>query len=561
MADEGEESPGRQARQNFRNLAHSHGLLDGLRALRRGGRLHDVVLLVEGRPIPAHRVLLAASCDYFRGMFAGGLREAEQTEVSIHSVSFTAMKKLLDYIYTSEIELDLECVQEVLVAATLLQLDVVISFCCEFVYSWLDESNVLEVLGLADAYGLQQLRAKVHSYLLRNIQTFSRTEEYRLLPQDEVFRALSSDQLQVSSEKQVYDAALHYHFSPEQVESNQVYLQENLRMLDAVRFCLMDQHLLQPVLQSAGTQMRSTLRCILGFGGRFSSGSRASGENVFQVFHPSWDQWKTLPSSQNPRLSNQGVAVLNNFAYVIGGDKNTDGCEAERRCWRYDPRHNRWCSIQPLQRQRTDHCVCVLGGHLYAIGGRDYARELRSVERYDPLTNTWDYVCPLRRQVYAHAGAELDGRIYISCGCRGPTYLTETYCFHPATNSWSPCAHGPVARAWHAMAAVDGRLYVIGGSNDQFRYRRDILTVARFHPEADSWSTMAPLPVGHGESGVAVLGRRIYILGGRSHDRGKCAKYVHVYDTDSDDWSTSVGLRQRVSGLAACVVLMPPSLL
>lgn len=72
---------------------------------------------------------------------------------------------------------------------------------------------------------------------------------------------------------------------------------------------------------------------------------------------------------------------------------------------------------------------------------------------------------------------------------------------------------------------------------------------------------MAPLPVGHGESGVAVLGRRIYILGGRSHDRGKCAKYVHVYDTDSDDWSTSVGLRQRVSGLAACVVLMPPSLL
>lgn len=54
-------------------------------------------------------------------MFAGGLRESEQKEISIHGVSFTAMEKLLDYIYTSEIELDLECVQEVLAAATVLQ--------------------------------------------------------------------------------------------------------------------------------------------------------------------------------------------------------------------------------------------------------------------------------------------------------------------------------------------------------------------------------------------------------------------------------------------------------
>ncbi len=57
----------------------------------------------------------------FRGMFAGGLRETQQKEIPIHGVSYMAMKKILDYIYTSEIELDLECVQEVLIAATLVQ--------------------------------------------------------------------------------------------------------------------------------------------------------------------------------------------------------------------------------------------------------------------------------------------------------------------------------------------------------------------------------------------------------------------------------------------------------
>lgn len=66
---------------------------------------------------------------------------------------------------------------------------------------------------------------------------------------------------------------------------------------------------------------------------------------------------------------------------------------------RYDPRHNSWKTIQPLQQQHADHCVCVAGGHIYAIGGRDYSSELDCVERYDPKTNKWEFVSPLKREV------------------------------------------------------------------------------------------------------------------------------------------------------------------
>ena len=89
----------------------------------------------------------------------------------------------------------------------------------------MDESNILEVHHLADLYGLQQLKDRIHFFILKNIQTLSQTDEYRQLPQDEVFRALSSDELQVTSENEVYEAALHYHYSPEEVETDQVYLQ------------------------------------------------------------------------------------------------------------------------------------------------------------------------------------------------------------------------------------------------------------------------------------------------------------------------------------------------
>lgn len=133
-------------------------------------------------------------------------------------------------------------------------------------------------------------------------------------------------------------------------------------MLDAVRFCLIEKQVLQrlhdrlnpcplrdsvsaalcyheqeiwqPVLQSPLTQPRSTLHCILGFGGMFTSTSLMDSEHLFQVFHPSWSEWRTLTAAHAPRMSNQGIAVLNNFVYLIGGDKNSNGFRAETRCWR-----------------------------------------------------------------------------------------------------------------------------------------------------------------------------------------------------------------------------------
>lgn len=37
-----------------------------------------MTLIVEGQRIPAHKVILAASSDYFRALLYGGMREANQ---------------------------------------------------------------------------------------------------------------------------------------------------------------------------------------------------------------------------------------------------------------------------------------------------------------------------------------------------------------------------------------------------------------------------------------------------------------------------------------------------
>ena len=57
---------GPSSRQTYASSAHYGTVMSGLHDLRQSGILFDVVLLAEGRPIKAHRILLAAACDYFR---------------------------------------------------------------------------------------------------------------------------------------------------------------------------------------------------------------------------------------------------------------------------------------------------------------------------------------------------------------------------------------------------------------------------------------------------------------------------------------------------------------
>ena len=50
----------------FEATDHGDSVLAGLKTLREKELLFDVVLKVEGKTFPAHRVVLASCCDYFR---------------------------------------------------------------------------------------------------------------------------------------------------------------------------------------------------------------------------------------------------------------------------------------------------------------------------------------------------------------------------------------------------------------------------------------------------------------------------------------------------------------
>lgn len=83
----------------------------------------DVTFIVEGRPIYAHRAILAQRSAHFAAMFRSGMRESTEREVKIHSISYSAFLLLMEFIYIDSVKVDAQYAVELFVVADLYQLD------------------------------------------------------------------------------------------------------------------------------------------------------------------------------------------------------------------------------------------------------------------------------------------------------------------------------------------------------------------------------------------------------------------------------------------------------
>ena len=92
--------------------------------------LCDVTITAGEGKIRAHKLVLAASSPYFRSMFTGSLSEVNQTEVTIRGVDEEALEALINFCYTSSIELGENNVESLLSAACYLHvIEIKVSSC------------------------------------------------------------------------------------------------------------------------------------------------------------------------------------------------------------------------------------------------------------------------------------------------------------------------------------------------------------------------------------------------------------------------------------------------
>lgn len=120
-------------------------LLRNLNAQRLANKFSDVGLVAGGSIIRAHRAVLAAGSAYFNAMFTVGLVEEQQELVEIHSISPHILSQLVDFIYSGNVDITQDNVQELFAAADMLELDDVVSGCISYLNKQLHYSNALGI--------------------------------------------------------------------------------------------------------------------------------------------------------------------------------------------------------------------------------------------------------------------------------------------------------------------------------------------------------------------------------------------------------------------------------
>jgi kelch-like protein 2/3 len=153
--------------------------------------------------------MLANLCDFFRGMFTRSFREAEETvtiEVAEGS-SVAATVLVLEYIYTSTIEIHSNNVFEVLTAADKLQLTGLCKSCETYLADNLCKESVCSTWKASQLLGLSQLALKCKNLFLSEGNTVLESDAFGDLPKELALVVVADGDLN-ASEEVVFEAVV-----------------------------------------------------------------------------------------------------------------------------------------------------------------------------------------------------------------------------------------------------------------------------------------------------------------------------------------------------------------
>lgn len=121
------------------NLNFSAKLMKQMQELYLNSNFSDVIFVIDGVEIPAHKFILRFRSSYFQGMFDGCFSESSQDKIEL-KVPLEAFKYVLHYIYTGCVALG--------------------TMACE---------TVIDLLSLAHEYSIEELQPGIVSYQIKNL--------------------------------------------------------------------------------------------------------------------------------------------------------------------------------------------------------------------------------------------------------------------------------------------------------------------------------------------------------------------------------------------------------
>uniref|UniRef100_A0A4W4EFQ1 BTB domain-containing protein n=1 Tax=Electrophorus electricus TaxID=8005 RepID=A0A4W4EFQ1_ELEEL len=545
-----------QALKEELRLFQSTLLQDGLKELLNENKFVDCTLKVGDHCLPCHRLILAACSPYFRDQFFSedGKVKEDLKEVVLDDVDPNILEMIVKYLYSAEIELTDDNVQEIFAVANRFQIPSVFTVCVNYLQKKLSLANCLAIFRLGLVLNVPRLAVAARDYTADRFESLVNEEEFLQLAPHELFALIGGDMLNVEKEEVVFESLMKWVRNDK--EKRAKVLSD---AFEYIRFRLLPEKYIKERIETdelirADPEVMKKLQIIKdAFKGKLPEKKKKEmkeGEVNGEV-----EEEELLPGylNDNRRLGmyrrdlivmvTDAAAVAYDVVenecflvamaeqvpknhvslcsrkkqlFIIGGlFVDEDNKETPLQCYFYqlDSLIADWLALPPMPSPR---CLFGMGEHetlLFAIGGKDLQtnESLDSVMCYDTEKMKWSETKKLPLRIHGHAVVSHNGLIYCIGGKTDDNKaLNKLFVYNHKQSEWRELAGMKTARAMFGAVVHNGNIIVTGGVNEEG------LTAASeiYNFGTNKWSMFTEFPQERSSVNLVSCSGNLYAIGG-----------------------------------------------
>ncbi|KAM9787550.1 kelch repeat and BTB domain-containing protein 11 [Syngnathus typhle] len=413
----------------------------------------DLLIEVGGQTINAHKSVLAEKSDYFKARLSRNI-------LKVKGMSYKTFSTLIDYVYTSQMNVSKENVVEVITGAKILQIPCAVQAAMDRMTEQITAGNCYEILSIAKKQRLSELKETAYGFMSDNF--------LQILKDPAVYGRLTGSERDLILKKRT----------------------DGRKTLMAAE--------INDVFERVGSRPPS--RCGSRPQSPSSVGSLEESHTIY-CFNEVANDWRaltTMPEDVNTKGC--GICTMYNYLFVAGGIKGDKG-RASDKVFCYNPKTNLWSEIRPMTQARAQLKLVSMDGHLYAIGGEC----LFTVEKYDPRMARWTAVAPLPKGAFAvaHEATTCNGELYVS----GGSLFYRLLKYDTKRDEWQECPYNNSRKKSTDMVALKSFIYRFDVTREQG------INVFKYNSIVKMWHDCASQRLGSSlPFRCAVVGNCIYCV-------------------------------------------------
>ncbi|KAM4551037.1 kelch-like protein 40a [Odontesthes bonariensis] len=521
-------------------------LQDGLCDLLENDKFVDCVLKIQDKEFPCHRLVLAASSPFFKAMFLSDLEESKKREIVLKDVDASVMGMILRYLYTSDINLTEQNVQDIFMIANMYQIPSIFSVCVTYLQEKLVLANCLAIFRLGLLLDCPKLALAAKEFICERYQIVVRDQDFLQLGPSELALIITSDALNVEQEELVFESLMDW------VKHDETKRLKDLpELLHCVRFRLIPTDYFKEKVERhqyirLNQEIMKELELVKdAHRGRLPKPKKLSS-----------DEAKGGEGSEDEETEEEGYlpGILNNnprfgmFEMDLMLMINNTGTMA------YDPIGNECYVVSESTEIPKNHCSLVTKeNQIFAIGGLLYNEEDKDEPfksyflQLDPVSSEWMGMPSQPNPRCLFGLTEVENSIFVVGGKElkeGEHALNSVMIYDRQSFKWGESDPLPYEVYGHGTVSHKGLVYVIGGKSESKKCMR---RVSVYDPTKFEWKDLAPLKTARSLFGITVHNDQIFVATGVT-DSGLTSS-VEVYDIATNKWSEFTEFPQERSSL------------